>query len=181
MYGIPKCLGVVDGTCVPISKPRRKEVDDSNLHLFQNRHGQKSLNLIMIADFNQIYRYFDVYRAGRSDDSHCFQTSTALEDMEKGLGFGGSYFCDAAFKNSPFLMTNFREREMAEHTEAKLRYNSDFKALRASTIESSFGILKGKFAILKNLLKTSLEAQQENCVSCVVTQLSKNVQRLNDK
>lgn len=130
------------------------------------------MNNFCIADYNNVFHFSDTRIAGSCHDSTIFDRSVVLSDLEKGWGWGGAYYGDKAFtRHQKYVVTRFRPYELSDddwERECQNEFNHCQSAVR-SVVESSFGILKGKFAFLRNGMRgQNYAANQEIIVAAMV-------------
>lgn len=140
-FGLPRCIGVVDGTFIPVMNPG----GDFNGLRFMDRHGNYSMNCFMCVNYNGIFTFQDCRYPGSCDDSTIiFQKSDLSDDGPEGRTFGGAYFGDDAFSNTPFVATIFKKFELSTGQEKAFReaFNKKFCHLRR-IVKSTFEAWKG--------------------------------------
>ncbi|XP_065089161.1 putative nuclease HARBI1 [Ochlerotatus camptorhynchus] len=140
--GFPGVIGCVDGTHVKIFKPR-SDVQ----HLYYNRKGYHSLNVMVVCDHNMIIRYVDANHPGSSHDSFIWNTSSLNDMLETNFmnGERNSWILgDAGYALKPFLITPYRTSGSSQNNELKLRFNQIHSKTRW-IVERSFGVLKNVF------------------------------------
>lgn len=83
MAGLPKILGVVDGTHVGMIRPRKDE------HIFVNRKGYHSINCQVVVDHK--LNFIDVVAKwpGSTHDSFMFKNSSLCQRLTNGEGDDG--------------------------------------------------------------------------------------------
>ncbi|XP_021712444.1 putative nuclease HARBI1 [Aedes aegypti] len=116
--GFPGVIGCVDGTHVSIIAPTHDK------HLFYNRKGFYSLNVMLVCDHNLLIRYVDANHPGSSHDSFVWNGSVLnqLLQQEYTNGERNSWLLgDAGYPLTPFLITPFRTGEQTD--ERQTRFN----------------------------------------------------------
>lgn len=141
MFGFPGVVGLIDGTHIKVSAPR-KEIE----HVFYCRKGGHSMNVQIVcgADF-QIFSANAQY-GGTAHDAYVWRRSRVKSTLEKLYNEGERNFWllgDSGYPLQPWLMTPF----LAPNTEAENRYNVKHKQTRA-LVERCIGVLKSRFRCL---------------------------------
>ncbi|XP_065074841.1 putative nuclease HARBI1 [Ochlerotatus camptorhynchus] len=136
--GFPSVIGCVDGTHVRIVKP----VGDIQ-HLYYNRKGFHSLNVMLVCDHKQMIRYVDANSPGANHDSFIwnnnpldFELSQQYQNGERNTWLLG----DAGYPLKPYLITPFRSSGDARQT----KFNEIHSKTRM-LIERTIGVMKNVF------------------------------------
>ncbi|XP_017486348.1 PREDICTED: putative nuclease HARBI1 isoform X1 [Rhagoletis zephyria] len=137
--GFPGVVGCIDGTHVRIISPK-KEMQ----HLYLNRKGYYSLNVMILCDYKMAIRYVDARHAGANHDSFVFNVSDLKEHLQRNIQSNSWILGDAGYPLQTFLMTPFR---MAEAGSPQARYNTIHSKAR-NIVERTIGILKTRFRCL---------------------------------
>ena len=140
MYGLsrfPKCVGVVDGTVIPILAPSDDE------HLFVNRKGFHAFNVLGICDANNSFLNLVIRWPGSTHDSFVLGNSQIAETFESGQITDCWLLGDSAYPAKPWLLTPLHE----PRAPAERRYNTAHKRTRC-VIERTFGMWKMRFRCL---------------------------------
>ena len=133
--------GCLDGTHILGRPPEGRNRDK-----YCNRHGSKSLNVLLYVDAFGIFRYCSANNPGGQHDSAIFHSTKLFEKLQKwkerDLPFKYAVIAaDSAFRrNLSILATPFLVAE-AEADEMKKQYNEWFCKVRAA-IERYIGVLK---------------------------------------
>ncbi|XP_039967809.1 putative nuclease HARBI1 [Bactrocera tryoni] len=99
----PGVVGCIDGTHVRIISPR-KEVH----HLYLNRKGYYSLNVITLCDSKMSIRYVDARHASANHDSFVFNVSDLNVHLQNNIKNNTWILGDAGYPLHKFLMTPYR-------------------------------------------------------------------------
>ncbi|XP_065355967.1 putative nuclease HARBI1 [Calliphora vicina] len=106
--GIPSVMGCVDGTHVRIIAP------SNNKHLYYNRKGYYSLNVMLVCDHELRILYVDASHPGACHDSFIWNTGELRLHLEQEYLRGcNNYWLlgDAGYPLEPWLMTPHRTPE----------------------------------------------------------------------
>ncbi|XP_067642467.1 putative nuclease HARBI1 [Eurosta solidaginis] len=98
-HGIPSVIGCIDGTHVRIIAPAE------NKHLYYNRKGYYSLNVMLMCDDELKIRYVDAFHPGASHDSFIWNVSELRTHLEDQRGVNFWLLGDAGYPLEPWLMT----------------------------------------------------------------------------
>ncbi|XP_062551170.1 putative nuclease HARBI1 [Armigeres subalbatus] len=140
--GFPGVIGCVDGTHVRIFKP----VNDVQ-HLYYNRKGFHSLNVMLVCDHQQIIRYVDANNPGANHDSFIWNISPldALLNEQFLNGERNTWLLgDAGYPLRTYLITPFRNSNNAPSSSRQARFN-DIHSKTRNVIERTIGVMKNVF------------------------------------
>ncbi|XP_062698659.1 putative nuclease HARBI1 [Aedes albopictus] len=142
--GYPGVIGCIDGngTHISIITPPHDK------HLFFNRKGCHSLNVMLVCDHNLMIRYLDANHPGSSHDSFVWNGSFLNQLLQQNYENGerNSWLLgDAGYSLTPFLITSFRTG--GNITERETRFNGMHSKTRI-TVERSIGVAKNTFQCL---------------------------------
>ncbi|XP_062557486.1 putative nuclease HARBI1 [Armigeres subalbatus] len=140
--GFPGVIGCIDGTHISIIPPARDK------HLYYNRKGFHSLNVLLVCDNNLMIRYLDANHPGSSHDSFVWNGSSLNQLLFQKYNNGerSSWLLgDAGYPLKPFLITPFLTG--ANKIERHTRFN-DIHSKTRITVERSIGVAKNTFRCL---------------------------------
>ena len=150
-HGFPQCIGAVDGTHVPVTKPKENATD------FINRKGFFSLNVQACVDYK--YMFFDtvIKWPGSVHDSRVFANSSINQKLRDGVipqcpkviveGEDPVPICilgDPAYPLLPYLI---KECAKGGNTLSEQFFSYRLSSARM-VVECAFGRLKSRFGIL---------------------------------
>ncbi|XP_036336252.1 putative nuclease HARBI1 [Rhagoletis pomonella] len=133
---IPGIVMCIDGTHIRIAKPT-----GSNSHLFYNRKGFYSLNVLVICDHKQRIRYVNAKYPGSAHDSFVWSNSDVSQYFQAQYEGGNRnlrLLGDAGYGLAPWLITPFRNP--APNTPSS-RFNKWHSSGR-NIIERTIGVWK---------------------------------------
>lgn len=140
--GFPGIVGCVDGTHVRIIAP------PSNLqHIYYNRKGFHSLNVMLVCDHKLRIRYVDSNNPGSNHDSFIWSKSTLDRELSNRYQNGERntwLLGDAGYPLKPYLITPFRCPGDTPNAERQVRFNEIHSKARM-TVERTIGVLKNVF------------------------------------
>ncbi|XP_055904788.1 putative nuclease HARBI1 [Eupeodes corollae] len=140
--GIPGIIGAVDGTHIKILAPKK-----ADQHMYYNRKGYFSLNVMLVCDHRMRIRYADARHAGASHDSLVWNSSELRGTLQRKYDGGERskwLLGDAGYPLEPFLITPFRSPEVGSRQSL---FNTKHSKTR-NIIERSIGVLKNRFRCL---------------------------------
>ncbi|XP_036340840.1 putative nuclease HARBI1 [Rhagoletis pomonella] len=140
-HGFPGVMGCIDGTHVRIIAPTE------NKHLYYNRKGNYSLNVMLLCDHELKVRYVDASHPGASHDSFIWNTSDLRAHFEQDYLRGVTNFWllgDAGYPLEPWLLTPHR---VPNEGSTESRFNEVHSKCR-NVIERTNGVLKGRWRCL---------------------------------
>ncbi|XP_037808570.1 putative nuclease HARBI1 [Lucilia sericata] len=136
--GIPSVIGCVDGTHVRIKSP-----GDDLKHLYYNRKGFYSINVMAICDHKMFITYVDARHPGASHDSFVWNHSSA-DHYFKTLFLNGKrnfwLLGDSGYKLLPYMLTPY-----GNPTEPWQKKFNEKHSKTRNIIERCFGVLKNLF------------------------------------
>lgn len=169
-WGVPQCVGAVDGCHIPVSAPTMCHTD------YYNRKGWYSVIIQAVADLNYLFTDIYVGWAGSVHDARVFAHSTLYEKATEGrlLPSRTVNICnvdvplfllgDSAYPLQTWLMKPFPES--STNTHQKL-YN--YRTSRARiVIENAFGRLKGRWRRLMKKNDMNIDNVPHIIAACCV-------------
>ncbi|XP_063077094.1 putative nuclease HARBI1 [Engraulis encrasicolus] len=154
--GIPRVIGVVDGTLVPIARPTQTE------HLYVSRKGFHALNVQVVCDGRGVFTDIVAKWPDGTHDAFMWANS-GLCQVAEGGDFGGCWLLgDSGYPLRPFLLTPHQQ----PNTDAEARFNGAQSTTRA-IVERSIGVWKQRFRCVS---KTAggVQLNPTKCCSVVV-------------
>lgn len=139
--GFPGVIGLVDGTHIKVSAPRR-EIE----HVFYCRKGGHSMNVQIVCGADFIIFSANAQYGGTAHDAYVWRRSRVKSTLENLYNEGERNFWllgDSGYALQPWLMTPI----LTATSEAENRYNATHKQTRA-LVERCIGILKSRFRCL---------------------------------
>ncbi|XP_053949397.1 putative nuclease HARBI1 [Anastrepha ludens] len=135
-HKIPPVVGCVDGTPVKIIAP------SENSHLYYNRKGYYSLNVMLVCDHELKIRHVDASHPGASHDSLIWNVSELRSHFETQFSNHQRTFwllSDAGYSLEPWLIAPYRTPNQAE-----IKFNEMHSKCR-NIIERTNGVLKNRW------------------------------------
>ncbi|KAF3772067.1 putative nuclease [Nymphaea thermarum] len=146
------CLGAIDGTHIPVW------VRTSEQARFRNRKGTLSQNVLAVVGFDMRFHYVFAGWEGSATDSRVLYSALDTEINPFVIPTGKYYLGDGGYPNIRGLLTPYRGHRchLSEFNAPGARrvtskeelFNHRHSSLR-TTVERVFGLLKGRFPILK--------------------------------
>ncbi|XP_022019300.1 uncharacterized protein LOC110919337 [Helianthus annuus] len=164
----PGAIGALDGTLVHAVVP----VDQQTRYRGRGK-GECFQNVLAICDFDMIFTFVWAGWEGIAHDSRVLKE--VAFNPTSGFSFPPPdkyYLCDAAYTNTRGFMTPYRNtrywladfrRQRALTKEEK--FNHAHAQLR-NVIERSYGVLKARFPILKQMAPFSFPIQRDIVIAC---------------
>ncbi|XP_051500407.1 putative nuclease HARBI1 [Myxocyprinus asiaticus] len=147
--GFPRVIGAVGCTHIAISAPIKEVQAD-----YINRKCTRSLNVQMTCDHQCMVTSLDARWPGSVHNSKMFLESVLYQRFQEGL-FDGLLVGDKAYACQSFLMSPYPDPEKKPQHD----FNAALSQTRAK-IETTFGILKGRFNCLHELRVSPERASQ---------------------
>lgn len=147
-FKIPRILGIVDGTHIPIDRPRKSMTEGQSDIDFLNYKGNIGMLLLIQVDKDFSIEWFNFSHPGSTDDKTVFNNSQNMMDMVAGRSYGALVAGDHGFQDSQYLLKSFGQ-VIGNSNITKEKFNYLFNAMRV-TVEQTIGFLKSKFPFLSN-------------------------------
>ncbi|CAA0841043.1 Unknown protein [Striga hermonthica] len=166
------CIGAIDGTIIPTYIPEEEHVK------YRCRKGYLAHNVMVACDFDYKFTFVLAGWEGSANDARIFaETLTDPTSTFPRPPEGKYYVVDSGYANVPGFMAPYRGDRY--HLPEWIRSNKTPKTARElfnrrhatvrNVVERSFGILKGKFPIIKGLMPNySPECQTDMVIACCV-------------
>ncbi|XP_058981748.1 putative nuclease HARBI1 [Musca domestica] len=136
--GVPGVVGCIDGSHVRIKSPGQQQQ-----HLYYNRKGYYSINVMVICDHNMVINYVDARHPGANHDAFVWDQSDAHDHFKNNFirGKRNTWLLgDSGYKLQPYMMTPYRNPSNA----TERNYNKKHSKTR-NVVERCFGVLKNRF------------------------------------
>ncbi|KAH6793828.1 hypothetical protein C2S52_004305 [Perilla frutescens var. hirtella] len=145
------CLGALDGTYIPV------KVLQSDKARYRNRKGNVTVNVLAVCDRNMNYVYVLTGWEGSAADSRVLRDAITRPNGLK-IPTGSYYLCDGGYTNANGFLAPYRgvryhlqEWDGASSGPQNSQEYFNLKHAKArNVIEWSFGLLKGRWAILRS-------------------------------
>ncbi|KAI4463184.1 hypothetical protein MML48_4g00006682 [Holotrichia oblita] len=144
--GFTNVIGAVDGSHIPITPPKKQQ------KAYFNRNKYHSIILQAVCNANYIFT--DVFAGfpGSAHDARVFRNSDVGKKLQENPAavcpHNSHILADSAYRNTNYVLTPFQDN--GHLTQLQKQYNYKHSATRVY-IEQSFGLLKGRFRILKHV------------------------------
>jgi hypothetical protein len=156
--GFPGVIGCIDGTHIPIVKPRNHPQPE----IFRCRKGFFSINVqILCGPDHSIYNVVARW-PGSTHDSRIFSNSVLKCRLENNE-IRGTILADSGYPCLRYMMTPLRSPNSA----AERAYNRAQIKTR-NVVERTIGILKNRFRCLVNTMQYQPETIGQMIVACVI-------------
>ena len=137
--GMPRVIGAVDGSLIPIRAPYNQE------HLYECHKGFHAINTIAVCNAQLLFTNFVCRWHGSVHDSAIFNASMLHLHLEGGAGKNGCLLGDRGYGIQPYLLTPFRPDSVS--TQPQRKYQKAHTKTQ-NTIERAFGLWKARFRYL---------------------------------
>lgn len=159
------CIGAIDGTHIPARINHSSRMD------FINRKGWASFNVLAIVDLDMRFTYVGAGMAGSCHDQavlrECMKTPNYPHPppgkyylVDSGYAVRDGYL--GAYRRTRYHLEEFRNRG-AETTEENFNYHH---ASIRNVVERAFGVLKGRWHILKEIPFYGRAKQPKIVIAC---------------
>ena len=170
-WGFPQAAGAIDGTHIPIIRPRESASD------YYNRKGYYSIIMQAVVDYRGLFLDAYIGWPGKVHDARVFVNSsvyrkgmngTLLPDWKRlmcGVHVPLIILGDPAYPALPWLMKPFPENVNSTVEEKRFNYRQSRARM---PVENAFGRLKGRWRCLLKRMDYHLHNVPNIVASCVV-------------
>ncbi|XP_073699849.1 uncharacterized protein [Garra rufa] len=170
-WGVPQCVGAIDGSHIPIIAPREHHND------YVNRKGWHSIILQAVVDGKGQFWNICVGRPGSLHDARVLRLSKLWDLLNTqtffpahtrhigGENLGYYIIGDAAYPAQPWLVKPFTDT--GRLTEQQDMFNARISRARVM-VETAFGRLKGRWRCLLKRNDCDLDLAREMVVACCI-------------
>ena len=134
--GMPRVIGAVDSSSIPIRAPHNDE------HMHVCHKGFHAINAMAECNAQLLFTNFACRWQGSVHDTAVFNGSMLHAHLEDGGGQNGWLLGDRGYGNQPYLLTPFRPDDVS--TIPQRRYQKAHTKTM-NTIERAFGLCKSRF------------------------------------
>ncbi|KAK7879837.1 hypothetical protein WMY93_033497 [Mugilogobius chulae] len=168
-WGLPQCVGAVDGSHIPIIAPQEYHTD------YFNRKGWHSINLQGVVDGKGLFWHVFAGMPGSMHDARVLRLSSLWELASQGMLFPdhtrevsgvmtGYYILgDSAYPLQKWLLKPYSDT--GRLTADQQLYNKKFSRARV-VVENAFGRLKGRWRCLLKRNDSDLELVKSMVLAC---------------
>ena len=169
-YGMPQAFGCIDGTHVPILRPKENSQDYFSYKMFF------SINVQAVCDFRGQFMDVDCRWPGSVHDAKVFANSSINKKLSKGqlpstflqllpgrLKVGNYLIGDPAYPLVPYCLKEYESCS----TNAQVIFNNLLRSAR-NPVECAFGRLKNRWGFLTRPIDLKLENVPLAVYSCFV-------------
>ncbi|KAL4021787.1 hypothetical protein IC575_020604 [Cucumis melo] len=163
----PNCLGALDGTYIKVNVPA------SDRGRYRTRKGEVATNVLGVCDTKGYFVYVLASWEGSAADSRILRDALSRPNRLK-VPKGYYYLVDAGYPNAEGFLAPYRGQryhlqewrgpENAPST-SKEFFNMKHSSAR-NVIERAFGVLKGRWAILRGKSYYPVEVQCRTILAC---------------
>ncbi|XP_059626465.1 uncharacterized protein LOC132269327 [Cornus florida] len=163
------CVGAIDGTRIHAVVPVDQQIP------FRGRKGDTTQNVMAVCSFDMKFTYILAGWEGSANDSKILNECIQNEDFNfPSPPEGKFYLVDSGYANQPGFLAPYRGQryymqEYHRHTRGPCGreevYNFKYSSLR-NIIEQCFGLVKMRFAILKQMPPYHFDTQVLIVIAC---------------
>ena len=151
-FGLPGCVGIVDGT--PFNLSQRPAIEGSS---FFNRKSNYAFNIQLVCDDRKLIRAYVVGWPGPTYDSVVWEQSQVHLHPERFFSEGQYIIADAGYTLSQYCCVPYKAPE--SELPANEFFNHMYSKARVA-IEHTNGLLKGRWMSLK-CLPTQIKKRED--------------------
>lgn len=145
-FGWPNCVGVVDGTLLPLAfTPETDDAPD-----YHGRKYQYSLSVLVINDDKRRIRYFLAGWPGKTHDNRVLRNSRVGKNPSAFFRPNEYILGDSAFECKWYCIPAFKKTAGFQIEQHKSRFNDLLSSPRVIS-EHTIGIWKGRFPWLRSI------------------------------
>ncbi|XP_077373730.1 uncharacterized protein LOC144016442 [Festucalex cinctus] len=158
-WGLPRCVGAIDGAHIPIIAPQENHRD------YVNANGWHSIILQGVADGKGLFWSACAGMAGGLRHAQAIRETSLWEAAERGGLEPGYYILgDRAYPLKPWLLKAFR-RDGGALTPERRAYNESVRAARAM-VRAAFSRLKGRWRCLTKRNDSDIQVVKSMVLTC---------------
>jgi hypothetical protein len=144
-FGLPNCVGVADGTLLPLAfRPATEDYAD-----YKGRKMLYSLTMLVVNDDKRRIRYFNAGWPG-STHNRVFRNSRIVQKLAEHFRDTEYIIGDSAYTPMDFMISTYKKPIGAPLQPDKETFNTLLLKPRV-TLEHTIGILKGRFPFLRSI------------------------------
>jgi hypothetical protein len=145
-FGIPNCVGVADGTLLPLAfRPSTEDYAD-----YKGRKMHYTLTMLVVNDDKRKIRYFNAGWPGSTHDDRVFRNSQLAQDLESHFLDTEYIIGDSAYSPQNCMVSVYKKPVGAPMHPDNEIFNTKLAKPRVSS-EHTIGILKGRFPFLRSI------------------------------
>jgi DDE superfamily endonuclease len=145
-YGMPGCVGIVDGTLFPLTfQPSRVDAPE-----YSGRKHLYSLTTLIACDDQRRIRYFFAGCPGSTHDNRVFKMCRLYRQADLMFSDRQYTLADSAYENTNHMVSAYRRYRGNVLTYRQTHFNAVMSRLRIIS-EHTIGMLKGRFPWLKSI------------------------------
>jgi hypothetical protein len=147
-YGFPGCAGFLDGCHVSLIRRPYSRKHKS----YYTRKNEYAINFTAVVDSDTRILYQHIGHVGSAHDSTIFRDTNLYQHPELFFHHESAYLIgDSAYRLTNYLVKPFTHPQLIEdETGQRRQFNKRLSSARVS-VEHAFGIMKGRFPILRRI------------------------------
>jgi hypothetical protein len=145
-FGLPNCIGVADGTLLPLAfRPSTEDYAD-----YKGRKMLYTLTMLVVNDDQRRIRYYNAGWPGSTHDDRVFRNSRIVQHLDDHFRETEYIIGDSAYGTQNFMVSTYKKPVGAPiHPDHEV-FNTKLSKPRV-TSEHTIGILKGRFPFLRSI------------------------------
>jgi hypothetical protein len=164
IYGLQGCIGAVDGVHMPVTTNFWTGETENLEAEHVNRHGTHSIMMQGIVDHQRRFTNISVGWPGSVNDARVWKCCSVSKHAKNAFAANEYVIGDSAYPCCSYCIPPYsRKGNLAAE---KKEFNHKHSSTRV-VVEHSFGMLKGRFKVLKHL-QCSLDNAPKIITACVV-------------
>jgi hypothetical protein len=145
-FGLPNCVGVADGTLLPLAfRPSTEDYAD-----YKGRKMLYTLTMLVVNDDERRIRYFNAGWPGSTHDDRVFRNSKIVQELETHFLDTEYIIGDSAYGPQNFMVSTYKKPVGAPIPPENEQFNTKLSRPRV-TSEHTIGMLKGRFPFLRSI------------------------------
>ncbi len=145
-FGLPNCIGVADGTLLPLAfRPSTQDYAD-----YKGRKLLYTLTMLVVNDDQRRIRYFHAGWPGSTHDDRVFRNCRIVQELQAHFQHMEYIIGDSAYGPQNFMVSTFKKPVGAPMQPDNEAFNTKLAEPRV-TSEHTIGILKGRFPFLRSI------------------------------
>jgi hypothetical protein len=146
MYGLPNCIGIIDGTLIFLTEEPEWSGED-----FNTRKGGYAANALVVCDDHGRVIYYYIGWPGSTHDNHSFRNCKLCLQEEDFFSLYEYIIGDSAFNPSARMVSAYKKTGGQSCLKAENEFfNNKLSSARIKS-EHCIGLIKNRFPCLRGL------------------------------
>lgn len=146
-YGFPNCVGIIDGTLLPLEFRPGQELDGEDWY---TRKGTYAMHCLLVCDDLARVRNIHVGWPGSCHDNRIWVMTDLHRTRDAFFSVGEYLLGDSAFRASAIMIPAFKKPARGQLEQPKVKFNKMLAKARIK-VEHCIGLIKARWQYLKGI------------------------------